>query len=189
MPAARELRRDLVQLVHRPAHVVQAAGGCAARRAALLEQRALLVANADARPAASSAGDAAAPQRESGKNRSFSDTPRLPLQLREVAVHREQAQRHVGLAARQVADEVLQREHRAVDDAHRRALGRASPKPAKLPSIASQNASRPIRAHHAQRSAHLVQVLGQGRARPRLRRAVNWRWSRAPAATPARPRR
>jgi hypothetical protein len=35
--------------------------------------------------------------------------------LRQIAVHREEAQRNIRLATRQVADEVLERQHRAVD--------------------------------------------------------------------------
>ena len=107
----------------------------------------------------------------SGKNRSFSDTPRGALELREVAVHREEAQRHVRLAARQVADEVLQRQHRAVDDAHRRG---ARPRAAEAGEAALDRSRRtsvaPVQAHHAQRPAHLVQVLGARAQRVRILR-------------------
>ena len=78
-----------------------------------------------------------------------------PLQLGELAITRIEPQRHVRVAARNVVDELLQLERRPVEDL---TSGGVQAGNARLERFAeARGAGEP---HHAERTAHLVQVLG-----------------------------
>ena len=158
-----ELRRDLVERVERLAHVLRA-GGRAAQpgqqpaletRALRLQMRRQLVLCQRPR-----AGMRRRRRGQIGEEQLLFGAVGLALQLRELPIDGKQPQRHVRLAARHVVDELLQGEHRAVDDADRRRAGPRAVRSREAAFDRFAEARRAAQPHHAQRPAHLVQVLG-----------------------------
>jgi hypothetical protein len=152
-----------VQGIDGLAHFLQA-GGCAAqpRQQAALEARALRVQECRQLFLRQRvrAGVRRRREAEIGEEQVLFRDRGLAEQARQVAIHAVEAQRHVRVPPRELADEGLQRVHRAIDHAHRRRRGlrRAHARKASFDCLAHPR--RAAQAHHAQRPAHLVQVLG-----------------------------
>jgi len=92
----------------------------------------------------------------------------LAVQRRELLVHRVERERLVRLAALQSLDELLQREHRAVEHRDGGGVGKRAVQAAEPGFDRLAEARRAGETDHAQRAAHLVHV-----ARARLQqRAV-----------------
>ena len=162
----RQLRRHLVQTVQRLAHLAQPPRLSAQpRKQPALELRALRGQQQPEFPIAQALGSGVRREarRKIGEEQILLRAVRLALQGRKLPVLREQAQRHVRLAAPESIDKIAQRQHRPIDDPDRRArrLRAVSAGEAAFERFAElRRAAQP---DHPQGAAHLVQVV---RARP-----------------------
>ena len=184
-----QVRRELVERLHRARHVVDARRPRAQPRehAALEERAARLHGRHEAflRHGAGRRlrrrGDA-----DVGIEEILLAAGILAVQRRELLVDRVEHERLVGLAALQSFDELLERQDRAVEHRDRGAVGKRAAKTAEPRFDRLAESRRAGEAHHAQRPAHLVHVA-RGRAAAGRRSAARRRTSPSARAPPSGP--